>query len=171
MGRECLLVVVLAPLAGCSLVLDFSESQIPIDAAADAPYTDDECAYKEPNDTVETAAMIDPATDMGPAAICASDAEDRDFYRFTVPADTASTTIRINFTNRPSGDIDLIVRDTTGTMLAQSRGFGDGETIVCPGASPSCSALTPGTEYVMEVFPALIGAVNSYDFAITFTPQ
>ena len=55
-------------------------------------------------------------------------------------------------------------------MLAQSRGFLDGETIVCPATSPSCGALAAG-EYVFEVFPALVGATNGYEIALTITPM
>ena len=51
-------VVVFIHTAGCSLILDFSNKAIPIDAAIDAPYTDVECMYKEPNDTVDTASVV-----------------------------------------------------------------------------------------------------------------
>ena len=84
MIRECLLVAV-APLAGCSLVLDFSDSAIPIDAPPDSPYTDEQCGYLEPNNSLAEASVV-TSTETGPAAICAEDVEDRDFYRFTVPA-------------------------------------------------------------------------------------
>jgi len=173
MVRECLhglaAVVALAPAAGCSLILDFSDSQIPIDAAPDAPYTEEQCGYMEPNNSLAEAPLITPA-DVGPAAICAEDPEDRDFYKFTVPADTASVTVRIAFTNRPSGDLDLRIFDSAGTMVAQSRGFLDGETLVCPALSPRCDALVPG-DYVFEVFPALVGSVNSYDISLMITPM
>lgn len=162
-------VALVAPAAGCSLVLDFSDGAIPIDAAPDAPYTQEQCDYKEPNNSLAEAATLMPG-ETGPAAICDGDPDDRDFYRFTVPADTASVTVQINFTNRPSGDLDLKLYDAAGTMLAQSLGFLDGETIVCPAASPMCAALAPG-DYVMEVFPALENAVNVYDLAVTITPM
>ncbi len=173
MVRECLrglaAVVALAPAAGCSLILDFSESQIPIDAQPDAPYTEEQCGYLEPNNTFAEAMPI-TTSDVGPAAICASDPEDRDFYKFTVPAATASVTVRIAFMNRPSGDLDLKILDSSGAMVAQSRGFLDGETLVCPALSPRCDALAPG-DYVFEVFPALGGAVNSYDISLMITPM
>jgi hypothetical protein len=170
MVRECLAGLVLIPLAGCSLILDFSPSAVPIDAQIDAPYTQAECDYKEPNDTADVAVTIDPA-ETGPAAICAGAAEDHDFYKFTVPANTASVTVKISFTNRPTGDLDLRLYNATGTtMLGQSRGFGDEETIVCPSASPACSALAPA-DYVFEVFPALPGSVNNYSIALTLTPM
>lgn len=157
-------------LSGCSLVLDFDKSAIPIDAQADGPFTQTECDYKEPNDVVAMAAMLVPA-DVGPAAICATTADDRDFYKFTVPAMTASVTVRIAFTNRPTGDLDLRITDTTGaTTYGQSRGFGDGEAVVCPGSSPACPTLAPG-DYVFEVFPAVPGAVNRYDISLTLTPM
>ena len=173
MVRECLpglvAAIALGPLAGCSLLLDFSDNAIPIDAQIDAPYTADQCAFMEPNNSLAEAVVITTA-DVGPAAICPEDPEDHDFYKFTVPAATASVTLRVNFTNRPGGDLDLKILDSAGVMVAQSRGFLDGETIVCPALSPRCDALAPG-DYVFEVFPALGGAVNSYDFALTITPM
>jgi Bacterial pre-peptidase C-terminal domain len=169
MVRECwlpLCVVVMS--TGCSLILDFSDSQIPIDAPPDAPYTQEQCMYKEPNDTVETATMIEPS-DVGPAAICATDPEDVDFYKFNVPAGTASVQIKITFLTSPKGDLDLKLLDTTGTMLSQSRGFLDFETITCPAMSPACAALAPG-DYVFEVLPGSAMSTNPYNIALTITP-
>ena len=162
MRRELCL---LALIPGCSLVLDFSDKAIPKDAMVDAPYTADQCAYKEPNDSFDTAQMITTA-DTGPAAICADDTGD--FYKITIGAAT-SVTFTIQFTNRPGGDLDLELLDSTGTQKAISRGFGDGETIMCPGSAPPCSALAAG-DYVMRVFPAVQGAVNSYTFSVAVTP-
>lgn len=158
MRRELCL---LALIPGCSLVLDFSDKAIPKDAMIDAPYTADECAYKEPNDTFDAAAVI-TATDTGPAAICADDPAD--FYKFTV-AGAMSVTWSILFTNRPGGDLDLELLGSDGTQKAISRGFGDGETITCPGSAPVCPALADG-DYVMRVFPATQGAVNAYTFSV-----
>jgi hypothetical protein len=166
------LVVALSALAGCSLVLDFSNESIPVDAAIDAPFSQAECDYKEPNDTAETAAVL-VAGDVGPAAICfgSGGSDERDFYKFTVPANTASVSVKITFVNRPTGDLDLRLHDKTGaTVLARSNGFGDVEEIVCPGGSPVCAALAPD-DYVFEVFPALSGSVNRYDLAVTITPM
>ncbi len=168
MVRECLVGLVLVSTTGCSLVLDFSPSAVPIDAAIDAPYTQEQCDYKEPNNSIDTAARVTPA-DTGPAAICAGDTEDHDLYRFTVPPMTTKVVIKITFTNRASGDLDLKLSDLTGMMIAQSRGFGNDETITCPSASPACPMLSAG-DYVFEVFPALSGAVNYYDFSLTITP-
>ncbi len=167
MVREWLpTLVMLLPLTGCSLILDFSDGAIPKDAAIDAPYTQAECDYKEPNDSAATAAMITTA-DTGPAAICAGPTEDHDFYKFTVPAMTTTVTVKISFMNRPGGDLDLRLFDKTGvSLLAQSRGFGNDETITCPGTSPDCSALA-ADDYVFEVFPAVTGAVNDYTIALT----
>lgn len=172
MVRECpKRLVVLAgalSLGGCSAILDFSNSAIPIDAQIDAPYTQEQCAYKEPNDSVQAAALITSA-DTGPAAICAGDVEDHDFYKFTVPAMTSSVKVKITFANRPTGDLDLKLLDAAGVMIAQSRGFGNDETIVCPASSPACPTLAAG-DYVIEVFPALTGAVNTYDLSLALTP-
>jgi hypothetical protein len=152
----------LALVPGCSLVLDFSDRAIPKDATVDAPYTDDQCAYKEPNDSFETAAMITTA-DTGPAAICANDPGD--FYKFTV-AGATTVSISLTFTNRPGGDLDLELLNPAGTRQSISRGFGDGESITCPGATPACDALADG-DYVLRVFPATSGAVNAYTFAVS----
>ena len=47
-----------ASLSGCSFILDFSDKAGVHDASIDGPYTAAECAYKEPNDTPDTAAVI-----------------------------------------------------------------------------------------------------------------
>jgi len=151
----------LALVPGCSLVLDFSDKAIPKDAAIDAPYTADECMYKEPNDSLDTAQPI-TSTDTGPAAICADDPGD--YYKFTVTGAT-KVTVAVQFTNRPGGDLDLQLLDAMGIEKSASRGFGDGETITCPGAAPACPALPDG-DYVMRVFPAVTGAVNAYTFSL-----
>jgi hypothetical protein len=166
MVRECVALAIAALTPACSLVLDF-DGPGPVDASIDAPYTQAQCDYKEPNDSVATAAMIE-ATDTGPAAICAPASgalEDADFYKFMVT--NATVTVAITFTNRPGGDLDIKLLDATNsTMVAQSRGFGDGEMIVCPGASPACASLTVGGEYILHVFPAVPGSVNSYTISI-----
>jgi hypothetical protein len=173
MLRGSLVVACAALAGGCSLILDFSQSAIPIDAEIDAPFNQAECDYKEPNDSAETAAVIVPGTDVGPAAICfgAGGVDDHDFYKFTVPANTASVTVRITFVNSPTGDLDLRLHDKTGTMvLGRSTGFGNDEQIVCPGPPPCAAALAPD-DYIFEVFPALMGSVNRYDFSVTLTPM
>jgi hypothetical protein len=157
------------PAVGCSWILDFSDSAIPKDAHTDAPYTQAECDYKEPNNSAATAAVVGQS-DTGPAAICAGDAEDHDFYRFTVPAATTKVELRVDYTYRMTGDLDLRLFDKTGTtVVAQSHGFGTEELIICPGSSPACPALA-ADDYLFEVFPAVAGAVNDYTFALTLTP-
>jgi hypothetical protein len=168
MARELAASLLLLPVAGCSLVLDFSDRAIPIDAVAaiDGPVASAGCDYKEPNETVATAAPIVPG-DTGPAALCG--ATDHDFYKIRVPAMTGQVAIRIAFSQR-SGDLDLRLTDKTGqTMLAQSLGFGDAEAIVCPAVSPPCAALA-ADDYVFEVFAAAAGAGNPYTLAVEFTP-
>ena len=152
----------LATVTGCSLILDF-DSALPADAAIDAVYNQAECDFGEPNDTFAEAIELS----TGAAAICAPAAgspEDHDYYRFT--ATGAAATIAITFTSRAGGDLDLKLYASDGTMIAQSRGFGDGEMIACPGASPLCPMLTAGT-YVLEVFPGVSSSVNNYSFSIT----
>jgi hypothetical protein len=154
---------------GCSLVLDFSDSAAPHDAAIDTPYTADQCAYGEPNDTPDTAAVIAPGTDTGPGAICPTESgvDDLDFYKFTVPAGTTKVTIGLQFTTA-LGDLDLVLFDSSATMKAQSRGFGDTEQIICPnapGTTPLCPTLAAG-DYYFEVLPGLPGATNYYTFSV-----
>ena len=87
-----------------------------------------------------------------------------DFYKITIGTAT-SVTFTVQFTNRPGGDLDLELLGSDGTQKAISRGFGDGETITCPGSAPVCPALADG-DYVMRVFPATQGAVNAYTFSV-----
>jgi hypothetical protein len=165
MVRECARLFILASLCpGCSLVLDFSDSAAPHDAMADTPYTQAECDFMEPNDSLATPAMVS-ATDTGPAAICAGTPEDHDFYKFTV-AGTGPVTVAITFTNRAGGDLDMRLYDSMGTVVSRSSGFGNGETITCPGQSPACGTLSAG-DYVFEVFPAVAGSVNNYTFSLS----
>lgn len=169
MVRELAASLLLLPVAGCSFLLDFSDKAIPTDAQPDAPYTQAECDYKEPNDTAATAASITPG-DTGPAAICAGSAADHDFYKFTVTAATTKVEIRIAYTYRAAGDLDLRLYDATGgTMLSQSTGFSNEELIVCPGTSPMCARLAAG-DYVFDVYPGVAGAVNRYTIALAITP-
>ena len=154
MVRECVASLLLLPATGCSLILDFSDKALPRDAKPDAPYTQAECDYKDPNDTAATAAPITPA-DTGPAAIYAATPEDHDFYRFMVPAGTTKVEIRISTTYRPNGDLDLRLYDKTGTMrLSQSTSFSDDDVITCPSTPSMCPALAPD-DYVFEVFPGV----------------
>jgi hypothetical protein len=165
MMRACVALSVAALLPGCSLILNFDQAA-PADASFDAPYTQAQCDYLEPNDSPATAAVITTA-EMGPAAICAptnGSSPDEDYYKFTVAS--ASVMVAIQFTNRPGGDLDIKLLDSAGTMVSQSRGFGDGETITCPGASPSCPTLMMGSDYILQVFPAVPGSVNSYTFTV-----
>lgn len=159
MVRECVALSILTLAPACSLLLDFDDKPAS-DAAIDSAFSQAECDFKEPNESVAAAMPLDPA-ETGPAAICptTTGTEDHDFYKFT--AASATVTVGITFTNRPGGDLDLKLYDTNGAMVAQSRGFGDGELITCPGASPSCPALTAG-DYIFEVFPAVPGSANSY---------
>jgi hypothetical protein len=169
MVRELVAALLVLWAGGCSLLLDFSDQAIPEDAGPDAPFVAADCAYKEPDDTVGTAAMIAPS-DTGPAAICPGAVEDHDFYRFTVPAAATRVEIRVDAVFRPGGDLDLRLYDGTGaTVIAESHGFSDEERIACPGSVPACPALAAG-DYVFEVFPAVTGAVNRYTFTLAIAP-
>jgi len=162
------LILLSGALSGCSFILDFSDKAGVHDASIDGPYTQAECDYKEPNDTLDTAAVIDPATDMGPAAICkVSTGEDDDYYKFTVPATTTKVTLQLNNGTGGGGDLDLKLYDTMGNVIGQSRSFGPGETLVCPAVSPSCPTLAAG-DYVFEVLPGSPVNLNNYTFSVTF---
>ena len=167
MVRESAAGLCLLSMAGCSLILDFSDGALGGDAGADAPYSQAECDYKEPNNSLAAAAQITPA-DTGPAAICAGSIEDHDFYRFTVAAGTTRVAVKLSYTFRRGGDLDLRLYDDAGAQLAQSVGFGDEELITCPGSAPVCPMLGAGI-YTFEVFP-VAGSVNRYTFALTITP-
>jgi hypothetical protein len=166
MVRGSLLLVLAATVPGCSLILDFSDQAGVHDASLDGPYTKDQCDYKEPNDTIDTAAVIDPTVDMGPAAICkVSTGEDDDYYKFTVPAGITKVTLQLN--NAPGGgDLDLKLYDAGGSVIGQSRNFSESETLICPAMSPACAALAPA-DYVFEVLPGSPVNLNNYTFSVT----
>ena len=168
MVRELVAALLAFGAGGCSLLLDFSDQAVPRDASPDAPFDAADCAFKEPNDSLATAAAIAPS-DTGPAAICPGGIEDHDFYRFTVPAGATRVEIRVDTVFRPGGDLDLRLYDGAGAMLAQSHSFGDQERIVCPGSVPACTALAAG-DHVFEVLPAVTGAVNRYTFTLAIAP-
>jgi hypothetical protein len=169
MVRESLLLAFAALIAGpgCSFILDFSDKAGVHDASLDGPYTQSECDYKEPNDSIDTAAVIDPTADMGPGAICkVAMGEDDDYYKFTVPDMTTKVTITLS-NGAGGGDLDLKLYDSTGDTIGQSRSFGAGETLICPAVSPSCPALAAG-DYVFEVLPGSPVNLNNYTFSVTF---
>jgi len=168
MVRAGLVALGLAGASGCSLILDWSPGAIPIDAPFDAPYSREDCAYKEPNDTAAAAALITP-DDTGPAGICPKDPPDYDFYRFTVPAGTTQVSVRVTFAGA-NGDMDVRIMDLAGaTTIGESRGLGDEEAVVCPGSSPTCPMLAAG-DYVLEVFAGKRNAVNRYSFELKLEP-
>jgi hypothetical protein len=163
MFRECVATLLFAATCpACSLILDFDQA-LPADAALDGVSTKSECEFGEPNNTPAEPFAVTSA-DTGPGAICPGADEDHDFYTFT--AGTGTTTIKIDFTSRPGGDLDLKLYDSSGTMIASSREFGASETLICPAAAPVCPALTAGASYTFEVFPGVAGSVNTYTFSI-----
>src|SRR5580765_1573604 len=111
--------------SGCSLFVKFDDKDIPIDAAPDAfmPFSADLCAFGEPNDTAALAFAITPG-DTGPAAICPNadgTVSDVDFYKLTVDGTQTSVTISIAFAQAARGDLDLLLFDANGAMIAESR--------------------------------------------------
>ena len=153
-------------MSGCSLILDFSGSTEP---DVDAAYTQAECDFKEPNDTRDTASVLD-VSDVGPAAICPKmGVDDHDFYRITLPT-SSSVSFKITYFFSSNSDLDLQLTNTAGDVLSSSRGFDNDEIIVCPGASPPCPmTLAPG-DYILEVLPGQPGMANRYDIAIGVVP-
>jgi hypothetical protein len=163
MFRECAATLLLAAVCpACSLILDFDQA-LPADAALDGVSTKSECDFGEANNTFAEAFAVTSA-DTGPGAICPGAEEDHDFYTFT--AGSGTTTLKIAFTQRTGGDLDLKLYDGSGTMIASSREFGATEQLICPAAAPLCPALTAGAAYTFEVFPGVAGAVNTYTFSI-----
>jgi|SRR5580704_4656991 hypothetical protein len=169
MMRAWLCTIVGLALPGCSLILDFSDSAAPKDAAPpDAFYTAAECAYDEPDDTIDTAASVTTA-DMGPAAICPTGTgmDDLDFYRFDVPDTASVVTIELMYVARPDGDLDLALYDDTESTIATVGGNQTTKTITCPSATGVvCPMLAAGT-YTFEVSPDVPGNVNDYTFSIS----
>jgi hypothetical protein len=168
MIRELALLCLVAE-TGCSLVLDFSDSAIPIDAA---PFTVEDCSFGEPNNTFQEATPY-VLTELASAAICGRDTDDRDFYKITIPPATATLTIEITGFESAVGDLDLYLYNGASQQQALSAGVTNSEKIVCPGAAPRCDlGMTPPIaegDYIFEVRGATPGTQNRYDIAITLT--
>lgn len=151
--------------SGCSLILDFSDSQIPIDAPPDI-FTVAECSFDEPNDSFAAATPRTTGETVN-AALCADGFQDVDFYKITIPAATTTLTVALTFSTL-QGDLDLHLYDSAGTEKAFAAGNLDNEQIVCPGTTPVCDIGMPITEgdYVVEV-RSLANVQNTYSLAIT----
>ncbi|HEX4449987.1 MAG TPA: hypothetical protein VH143_03900 [Kofleriaceae bacterium] len=173
MPRASLYSLAAVALSGCSLILDFSDSQIPKDAAPpDAFYTQAECSYDEPNDTFDTAASITTA-DMGPAAICPNgDAtQDVDYYRFQVTtmatSGVAQVTITLTYQDRgPSSALDLALFDSTDSLIASENDSLTTKTITCPSSDGIACPMLGSASYAFEVSPATPGNINDYTFSL-----
>jgi len=164
MLRECAAVAIASLCPACSLLLDFSDNAIPHDGSLDTPFSQAECDYKEPNESVTTPAMI-ALTDTGPAAICPQTPEDHDFYKFTVTNETMLT-IEVRYEMTPTGDLDLRLYHGDGTFIVGSTSITGMERIVCPSTiAPPCPTITAG-DYIFEVRPAVMGSVNRYTFSL-----
>jgi hypothetical protein len=133
--RGILLGLFALPLAGCSLILDFSgeiadggpgPDAVMIDAdplAPDAPI-DPKVIY-EPNNTQAEAYTLAPGA-YGPIAI--DPMGDHDFFKFTLDA-PHDVTVDCLFTTA-NGDLDMRLYDATMTKIGESAGFMDNEHIV-----------------------------------------
>lgn len=158
----CAMLIAASSGSGCSVVLDWDQR---IDAGPDPAA----CGFKEPNDTID-AAMPLAITETGPAAICVPN--DRDFYRFTVPAELQNVRISADFSLAMSQDIDMRLYDpaNANAVLSEGLSFVTPETVLCPGNMPTCPQLVAG-DYILEVFGASPTVFNTYTLAITITPQ
>jgi hypothetical protein len=173
MPRASLCSLAAVALSGCSLILDFSDSQIPKDAAPpDAFYSQAECSYDEPNDTFDTAASVTTA-DMGPAAICpnGTGTDDLDFYRFEVTptASPGSPTVTITLTYQdrgPTSALDLSLFDSTDSLIASETDSLTTKTITCPSSDGIACPMLGSAAYVFEVSPAMPGNINDYTFSL-----
>lgn len=157
--------LVLVPLAGCSLILDFDDPPAPPDAIAIDAIPNDACTFGEPNETRQAAFPLTPVTGQL-AAICEDG--DRDFYSFSVLAGQA-VTIEILFGQvGTAGDLELRLYDETGMPEAMSLSIDADERIVCPGSMPTCGQLAEGN-YFFEVYGYEDAQVNAYtlNFAVT----
>ena len=124
-------------LGGCSLLLDFSEPELPTYPAA-------ECAHGEPNDLPEEATPL--SAEPVAAALCRPDL---DFYSLTVPAGQLITQLSLRFTQKGTqGNLDLYLHDAAGKELGRATSDDDDEVLACP--SVACGSLLPGT-YLVEV--------------------
>jgi hypothetical protein len=153
---------------GCSLLLDFSDSQIPIDAA---PFSPVECAFAEPNETSDVAPVVNPG-ELVAAGICGRDFDDRDFYKVVVPAATLTMTVDLTGFVSDVGDLDLYLYNNMSQQQALSAGVDDAEQIVCPGMSPRCplgEAMPIEGEFFLEVRGGRPGVQNRYDIVVTLT--
>lgn len=144
--------IALAPAAGCSLLLDFSEPDLPTFPAA-------ECAFGEPNDLSEQATPL--PTEPVAAALCRPevDVPDVDFYALIVPAGQLITQLSLRFTQKGlQGNLDLYLHDAAGRELGRATSPDDDELLACPSAA--CGSLLPGA-YLVEVRESITSLVGN----------
>jgi hypothetical protein len=143
-----------AALAGCSLLLDFSEPELP-------KFSEEECALGEPNDLPEEAAPL--SAEPVAAALCRGSRErpDTDFFSLTVPPGQSITQLSLRFTQKDKdGNLDLYLYDAAGNVeFGRSTSEDSDERITCP--SSSCiSPLEPGS-YLVEVRESITSLVGN----------
>jgi len=100
------------------------------------------------DDTMETAVELGAGTYHG-LAICSNDSVDW----IRIPATTGSGTARIEFTHA-SGDLDITLYKSNGSVIAQSNGSGNTESVDMP----------PGLRFLKVV--GYSGATNEYTLVI-----
>jgi hypothetical protein len=139
--------------SGCSLLLDFSEPELP-------KFPDEECAAGEPNDLPAEATPL-PAEPVAAALCRRDDGPDVDFFTLTVAPGQLITQLALRFSQAGGeGDLDLYLYDATGnTELGKAVSDDSDETLTC--LSAACPhTLLPGT-YLVEVREALRSLVGN----------
>jgi hypothetical protein len=164
-ARAIAIGALLAPLSGCSLVLDFGaldDDAGPPDAGrTDA--TPGACGAFEPNDTLSQAAST-PAGYYPAIAICPGG--DRDFFGL-VSHGSQDIIIRIEFDNQGgAGDLELALYAANGNSIARSTTSGGAEEIARTLAT--ANRLEAG-DYAAEVFGFNGTIENEYNLTISIT--
>lgn len=153
------------PVAGCSLILDFSDPPAPPDATEVDAIPPSACDFQEPNDTRAQAMALAPITGQT-AGICVNG--DEDFYAISV-VDGQQLTFEILFDQINSrGDLELFLIDDTGATVARSLSPNSDESISCPG-STGCVPGLPAGNYFIQVFGFAGETVNGYTINYTLT--
>ncbi len=156
-----LLIPLAVTAAGCSLILDFSESTDagPIDAVPtpDGPG----CDTFEPNDTLATAMAITSGSYV--LGIC--EPGDHDFFRFDVDGNQ-DMTVRADFVNTV-GDLEMRLFNSLGGLEGNSQGFDNFEQIIRSMADGN--RLAAGT-YFVEIWGFNDTATNDYELTLTISP-
>ena len=168
MVRECVARAARGPAPGGARWSSISRTRpIPKDASIDAPYTAgrvrlqgaERHASRRPRRSRDRHGSRRDLRERGVPRITTSTSSPSRPRRSVTVDDPASRTA-------PAATSISSSTTAPGTMVAQSRGFGDSETIACPGTGAAVRDAR-GRGLLFEVFPAVAGAVNAYTFSMT----